>query len=86
MSRTKKYRVGARVHEVEEPGLGLGPQLFRSEILLQVEFNEVAEPKALIPANLIELIRIYGNSGLVAQVIGASEAFVRQNSIPKRKE
>lgn len=71
--------------EVEEPVLGFEPRLFRSEVLLQVEFAEVAEPKILTAVNIIELIRIRGSSRLVAQVIGASEAFVRQKLYTKKK-
>jgi hypothetical protein len=38
------------------------------------------EPKALSPAELRDLVKKYGTSFEVAKVIGASEAFVRQNA------
>jgi len=45
-------RGGVQEPQVEEPLSGLRPQLFRSEALLQVEFDMAAEPKALSPADL----------------------------------
>jgi hypothetical protein len=66
------HKNGAREPEVEEP-------LSRSESI-QIEFNEVVEPKGLLPGDLARLVKIYGSCVKAAKAIGASEAFVRQNS------
>ncbi len=72
---------GAKVTEVDEPLAISASTLFRSEPVFQAEFEVVAEPKALLPADLLTLIKKYGNSGKTARAIGASEAFVRQNAL-----
>lgn len=64
---------GARVPEVEEPVLAA------RSILFEFEVDEVPEPKALVPQDLLKLILNYRSSKKVAVAIGASEAFVRQN-------
>ena len=48
-------------------------------VLFEFEADEVAEPKALLPSDLRELILRYGSPSKAAAEIGASEAFVRQN-------
>lgn len=42
--------------------------------------DEVAEPKALQPGDLQNLVLRYGSRINAAIAIGASEAFVRQNA------
>ncbi|MBN8538541.1 MAG: hypothetical protein J0M15_15940 [Deltaproteobacteria bacterium] len=64
---------GARETEVEEPLWAAKPVLF------EFDFEEVPEPKALVPQDLLKLILKYRSSKKVALAIGASEAFVRQN-------
>ncbi|GEM_PF-4925116 len=75
--------VGAREPEVEEPQQDLlftsEASLFRSDTIIQIEFDQVPEPKALTGIYLQFLSQIYGTSEKVAEAIGASEAFVRQN-------
>lgn len=65
---------GARVPEVEEPLWAV------MSILFGFELDEVAEPKALFPEDLQKLIKKYSSFSKAATAIGASEAFVRQNS------
>lgn len=50
-----------------------------SQALIEIEFGEFAEPKALLPTDLLQLVKVYGSYLKAAEVIGASEAFVRQN-------
>ena len=64
---------GAREPEVEEP------TLTARSIIFEFEVDEVAEPKALAPQDLLKLISKYGSSRKTALVVGASEAFIRQN-------
>lgn len=66
-------RNGARVAGVDEPLLP------KPQALIEIEFDEVAEPKALLPADLLRLVNVYGSYLKVGAAIGASEAFVRQN-------
>jgi hypothetical protein len=66
---------------VDEPLAISASTLFRSEPLFQAEFEVVAEPKALLPGDLLVLFKKYGNSSRAAKAIGASEAFVRQNTL-----
>ena len=73
-----KKKIGAREPEVEEP------VLVAKSILFEFEVDEVAEPKALQSGHLLELILRYGSPSEAAVEIGASEAFVRQNSKSKR--
>lgn len=71
-------KFGARETEVEEPLFGA------KSILFEFEVDEVAEPKALSTQNLMVLIKRHGSFAEVARSIGASEAFVRQNSKPSK--
>lgn len=48
--------------------------------MLVAEFEAWPEPKALDQGELKVLIARYGNSHWAAEIIGASEAFVRQGS------
>jgi hypothetical protein len=64
---------GAQVAGVDEPLLP-SPQA-----LIELEFDEVVEPKALLPSDLLRLVSLYGSYLKAAAAIGASEAFVRQN-------
>lgn len=64
---------GARVAGVDEPLLPI-PQA-----LIEIEFDEVVEPKALLPSDLLRFVSLYGSYHKAAAAIGASEAFVRQN-------
>lgn len=73
---SNKVGNGAREPEVEEP-------LLRSGII-QIEFNEVVEPKRLSPEDLAILVATYGSYVKVAKAIGASEAFIRQNCLKAR--
>jgi len=64
--------------------LGLSSQLFQSEVLFQIEFDVVAEPKALLSADLKSLVQRYGSFNSAADALGASEAFVRQHVQEKK--
>jgi hypothetical protein len=66
-------KIGARVPGVDEP------PWVGSQVLIEIEFEEVTEPKALLPTDLLQLVKVYGSYLKAAGVIGASEAFVRQN-------
>jgi hypothetical protein len=50
-------------------------------IPIYIEFDEVPEAKFLNGVELSNLIRTLGLSKLAVIAIGASEAFVRQNSV-----
>jgi hypothetical protein len=76
------FQLGARVPGVEEPRSASQLNLIQPEILFLVEFGEVAEPKGLSSSNLRDLIQRHGSAQIVANTIGVSEAFVRQNSGP----
>ena len=65
---------GARDPEVEEPVRGA------KAIIFEFVVDEVAEPKALAPSDLRLLVKKYGSSRKEAESIGASKAFVGQNS------
>ena len=67
------YFSGAREPQVEEPLLGA------KSVLFEFDVDEVAEPKALLAGELLELALRYGSHFKAAIRIGASEAFVRQN-------
>ena len=64
---------GARDPEVEEPVFGA------KSILFEFEVDEVAESKALLPEDLRTLVLKHKSYVNVAENIGASKAFVRQN-------
>ena len=49
------------------------------DLVLVAEFEAWPEPKALNPSALRQLMGQFGGSHRAAEVIGASEAFVRQN-------
>jgi hypothetical protein len=49
-----------------------------SEPVLQFEFEAYPEAKLLSQSNINDLIEKYGTSTVVAKIIIASEAFVRQ--------
>jgi hypothetical protein len=51
----------------------------RNDLVLVAEFEAWPEPKTLSPAALRALMDRFGGSYGAAEVIGASEAFVRQN-------
>jgi hypothetical protein len=55
------------------------PLCARDELVLAAEFEAWPEPKALTPPALRALMERFGGSCRAAAVIGASEAFVRQN-------
>ena len=78
------YEHGAQEPQVEEHHSGLNSALFRAELLFQSEFEVVAEPKALLPADLRYLIKKYGSHGAAAGEIEVSESFVRQNSVKSK--
>lgn len=69
----ESQKSGAREPEVEEPVLAM------KSVLFEFEVDEIPEPKALVPQDLLKLILKYRSSRKVAIAIGASEAFVRQN-------
>ncbi len=50
-----------------------------NSVLFEIEIDEVAEPKTLLGSDLLALVQQYGSFVAVARIIGASEAFVRQN-------
>jgi hypothetical protein len=47
--------------------------------IIVFEFEAYPEPKALSPVELMNLYVQHKNYRLIARIIGASEAFVRQN-------
>ena len=49
------------------------------DLVIVAEFEAWPEPKALTPIVLRELMDRFGGSHRAAEIIGASEAFVRQN-------
>jgi hypothetical protein len=53
-------------------------------ILFDFEVDQIVEPKALSPSDLQKLVLKHGSFAKTAIEIGASEAFVRQNT--KRSE
>lgn len=53
--------------------------------MISVEFAEAAEPRALSPNDLMQLVKQYGSYAKAAKVTGASEAFVRLKAQKKRK-
>ena len=55
------------------------PLCARDELALVAEFEAWREPKTLTPAALRALMERFGSSHRAADVIGASEAIVRQN-------
>lgn len=63
---------GAEERQVDEPFSG-------AWAVIQVEFDEIVEPKGLNSADLRKLVKTYRTSAKAASAIGASEAFVRQN-------
>jgi hypothetical protein len=67
------FYIGARDPEVEEPVLAT------KSVLFEFEVDEIPQPKALVPQELLKLILKFGSSRKVAIAFGASEAFVRQN-------
>ncbi|MGZ3797665.1 MAG: hypothetical protein ACXVB1_14940 [Pseudobdellovibrionaceae bacterium] len=76
---------GAQVSEVGEPLLDLNYGLFRSQVIIQFEFEEIPEPKGLLPAELRQITKKYGSYVKAAEAIGASEAFVRLNAQKRGK-
>ena len=74
--------VGAQKPTVDE---SLEKRLFQPQVLVKMEFQEIAEPRALSPCDLQQLVKSYRTFTKVAKVIGASEAFVRLNAQRKRK-
>ncbi|MNJ94887.1 hypothetical protein D3C87_125910 [compost metagenome] len=75
--RSNSFGNGARVAVVDEPLLG------NVQALIEIEFDETPEPKALLPADLLQLVKVYGSYLKAAVAIGASEAFIRQNCIKR---
>lgn len=69
---------GAREPEVEEPLSGA------KSILFEFEVEEVAEPKALSPGDLRDLILRFRSPEKAGAAVGVSEAFVRQNAKAKK--
>ena len=65
---------GARVQEVDEPF---------SRAIICIELEAYSEPRALLPNQLSHLLKLYGSYVRTAEVIGASEGFVRQAVKPK---
>lgn len=74
----RREKLGAREQQVEEP-------LFAAKsILFEFEVDEVAESKALLPKDIIKLVKKHGSFRAVSDLIGMSESFVRQNAIKCR--
>ena len=72
---------GLRSQQVDEPTiLAAGFHGHRNFAVIQIEVDEVAGPKGLSVKNLKNLVEICGSNLGAAQLIGASEAFVRQKS------
>ena len=64
---------GARERQVEEPFAAI------KSVLFEFQIDEVSEPKALRGQDLRKIVLKYGSVLKAASMIGASEAFVRQN-------
>jgi hypothetical protein len=64
---------GAQVEKVDEP-------LFASSPIFVFEMEAYPEAKALLGTDLRRLHRVFGSWYRVAELVGSSEAFVRQNS------
>jgi len=62
----------------------LSSQLIQSEILFQIEFDVVPEPKALLSSDLKNLVKKYGSFKASAEAVEVSEAFIRQNAQEKK--
>jgi hypothetical protein len=69
---------GAQVDDVDEP-------LFTASTVVIFEFEAYPEPKVLTPIELQALYSQYKNYRAVGRLVGASEAFVRQNLLNPRK-
>jgi hypothetical protein len=65
---------GAQVDEVDEP---------RTVVIF--ELIAYSESKSLLSTELKSLYKIFGSYNKVADLIGSSEAFVRQNENPKNQ-
>ncbi|MFN7904409.1 MAG: hypothetical protein ACK5P5_04440 [Pseudobdellovibrionaceae bacterium] len=70
---TRRHEKRTEEQQVDEPFSG-------ACAVILVKFNEVSEPKGLNSADLQKLVNIHGSYEIAAKTIGASEAFVRQNS------
>ncbi len=68
---------GAEVDEVDERNFG-------PRAVVVFEFEAYPEPKVLTPSDLRALYSRYKSFKRVAEVIGASEAFARQNAAKER--
>ena len=64
---------GAQVEKVDE-------LLFTGSSIFVFEMDAYPEAKILSPQELQQLYKAYGSWDMVADEVGASEAFVRQNS------
>ena len=87
----RRFKIGAQVQEVDEPhqliASSLESSLIRSQAILQIEFDVIAEAKALLPAQISELYQKNRTYGATARLIGVSEGFVRQNvKLTRRKK
>jgi hypothetical protein len=76
--------IGAEEHQVDELKTALAKGFIGSEAIsvLVLEVEAYPEPKSLTAGQLRKLIIKFGSSRKVGNVIGACEAFVRQNSTP----
>ena len=79
MFSTDPVGFGARAQEVDEPHLSLESSLFRSNVILQAEFDLIAEPKSLKSDQILELYQKFGTYRGTGHAIGVSEGFVRLN-------
>jgi hypothetical protein len=69
---------GAQADEVDEPQYGRWP-------VVSFEFEVYPETRALSPSELQNLCERFGSVRKVASVIGASESFVHQNRVVRRR-
>lgn len=76
---------GAQVLGVDEPRLFDCFELAPYRIALPMYFDEIAEPRELLVADLVAIVKSCGGSyRAAAKLIGASEAFVWQNAKGKK--
>jgi hypothetical protein len=73
----ERNKNGAEVDEVDERDFG-------HRTVVVFEFEAYPEPKVLTPSDLRVLYSRYRSFKRVAEVIGASEAFARQNAAKER--
>ena len=76
---------GAQVLGVDEPPAASALEMMPFRVALPMYFDEIAEPRELLAADLVAIVKSCGGSYRAAgKLIGASEAFVWQNAKGKK--